>query len=51
MIAADRRGADAVDRHPAGVPGAGRVAGDDLPPPPAARAAAARGRGRRRRGR
>jgi len=34
---ADRRTAGAADRHPAGVPGAGRVCGDDLPSPPLAR--------------
>ena len=34
----DRRGADAVDRDSAGVPGAGRLASDDLPSPPAAAA-------------
>ena len=36
MIAAHRRRADADDRHQAGVPGAGRLAGDDLPSAPAA---------------
>ena len=34
-----------------GVPGGGRVCGDDLPPPPAAGAAGRHGRGRRRTGR
>src|SRR5215207_4078404 len=37
----DRRRAHADHRHQAGVPGAGRRAGDDLPSPPAARAQAA----------
>ena len=41
MIARHRRGADADHRDPAGVPGAGRVAGDDLPSPAAAAAPAA----------
>ena len=39
MIARHRRRADADHRHPAGVPGAGRLAGDDLPSPTPARAA------------
>ena len=51
MIERDRRGADADHRHPAGVPGGGRVCGDDLPAPPAAGAQAAQGRGRRPPGR
>ena len=38
MIERDSRRADADHRHPAGVPGGGRVCGDDLPSPPAARA-------------
>ena len=41
MIERDRRGAHADHRHPARVPGAGRLAGDHLPPPPPARAQAA----------
>ena len=36
----DRRGAHADHRHPAGVPGAWRLAGDDLPSPPPAAAQA-----------
>ena len=40
MIVRDRRRADADHRHPAGVPGAGRLAGDDLPSSPPARAQA-----------
>ena len=40
MIERDRRRADAVHRDPPGVPGAGRLAGDDLPSPPAAGAQA-----------
>ena len=51
MIVRDGRGADAGHRHQAGVPGAGRVAGDDLPAPQPAGAAAAAAAAARRRGR
>ena len=51
MIERDGRRADADHRHQAGVPGAGRLAGDDLPPPPPARSPRRRGRGRRPPGR
>ena len=51
MIAATVEELDAVDRHTAGVPGAGRLAGDDLPSPPSARGRSLGDRDRRRPGR
>ena len=51
MIAATVEELTPIDRHPAGVPGAGRVAWRRLPSPPAAGAQAAPGRGRRPPGR
>jgi transposase len=47
---ADSRRADADHRHPPGVPGCGRVCGDDLPPPAATGAPAATAAARARQG-